>query len=130
MSLISTQLYFHAFLGRCDGVGGHHEGVGGLEELLGEVAGGIGGCSGEIAGSIGGKGEEFYDQHVGKVWRFEEGGDRNGGSGMDSPEESLGMEGIGRIRHGGIDKVEDCGNRLGDCRVDFEDEGCVLKSED
>ena len=35
------------------------------------------------------------------------------------------MEGIGRIRHGGIDKVEDCRNRLGDCRVDFENESRV-----
>ena len=53
------------------GVGGNHEGVGGLEEISGDVAGGIGGFSrvpGKMAGDIGGKGEEFYDQHVGKLW--------------------------------------------------------------
>ena len=79
------------------GVGRSHEGVGGLEEMLGEVAGGIGGFSGspeEVAEGIGGKGEEFHHQHVGKVWRFEEGGGRKGGSGMDSSAESLGTEGV------------------------------------
>ena len=48
-----------------------------------EVVGGIGRFSGEIAGGIGGKGEEFHDQHVGKVCRIEEGGDRKGGLGVD-----------------------------------------------
>ena len=56
--------------------------------MLGEVAGGIGGFSGEIAGGIGGNGDEYYDQHVGKVWRFEEGGGRKGGTGVDSSEGS------------------------------------------
>ena len=90
--------------------------------MLGKVAGGIAKLSGEIAGGIGGKGEEFHDQHVGKVWRFGKGGGRKGGSGMDSSEESLGMEGIDGSRHGGIDKVEDFRILLGDCSVDFEDE--------
>ena len=74
---------------------------------------------GEMAEGIGGKGEEFHDQHVGKVWRFEEGGGRKGGSGMDSSEESLGMKEIGRIgriKHGGIDKVEDCRKRSEGCK--------------
>ena len=59
MSLINTLLYLDEFLSSCDGVGGHHEGVGDLQEISGEVAGGIGGFSGEIAGGIGGKGEDF-----------------------------------------------------------------------
>ena len=51
----------------CNGVGGH-VGHGEMEsEGLGRAKGGIGGT-----------GEEYNDQHVGKVWRFEEGGDRKG----------------------------------------------------
>ena len=44
---------------------------------------------------------------------------------MDSSAESLGMEGIGRSRHGGIHKAEDCKILLGDCRVDLEEENCI-----
>ena len=101
---------------------------------MGDVAG-VGGCVrhsgtdseglGKANRGIGGKGDEYDDQHVGKVWRFEEGGDRKGGSGMDSSEERLGMERIDRSRHGGIDKVEDCRILLGDCRADFEEESCA-----
>ena len=97
--------------------------------MLGEVLGGIGGFSGEIAGGIGGKGDELNDQHVGKVWRFEEGVDRKGGIGVDSSEESSGTEGIDRSRHGGIDKVEDSRILLGDCTVILE-EGIVSQSAD
>ena len=71
-------------------VGGKHEGVGGLKDILG-IVGGIGGFSGsqgEMAESIVGKGVEFHDQHVGKAWRFEEEGDGKGGSGLDSSVES------------------------------------------
>ena len=74
-----------------------------------------------MAEGIGGKGVEFHYQHVGKVWRFEEDCGRKGGSGMESSAESLGTEGVCRIRHGGIDKVEDCRNRSEVCRVDFEE---------
>ena len=89
-----------------------------------EVVRGTGGFS-ELAAGIGGKGEEFHYQFVGKVWRIEEGGDRKGGSGVDSSAESIGMEGIDRSRHGGIDKAEDCRFMLGDCRVDLEEEKCI-----
>ena len=57
--------------------------------------------------------ERLHDQHVGRVRGFEEGGDRNGGSGLDSSAESLGTEGVCRNGHGGIDEVEDCRNLLG-----------------
>ena len=65
------------------GVGGDHEGVGGLKDVSG-VVGGIGGFSGCVSGivggiggfpgsqeeteeGIGGKGAEYNDQHGGKV---------------------------------------------------------------
>ena len=102
------------------GVGGEHEGAGGLKEASGQVVGGIGGFSGPSGkkeAGIGGKGEELHDQHVGRVWRFEEGGDRNGGSGLDSSVESSGTEGVCRNGQGGIE-VEDR-------RVDFAEEDCV-----
>ena len=92
------------------------------------MVGSIGGFSVSprvMAEGIGGKGEEFHDQHVGKAWRLKEGGGRKGGSGMDSSKESLGMEEICRIRHGGIDKVQDCRNRSEGCRVDFAEESRV-----
>ena len=57
--------------------------------------GGIGSFSGsreETAEGIGGKGVEFHDHHGGKVWRFEEEGDRNGGIGSDSSVEKVGPE--------------------------------------
>ena len=80
------QLYLDEFLSDCQlGVGGNHEGVGGLKDVSG-IVGGIGGFSGspgEMAEGIGGKGVEFCDQHVGEVWRFEEEGGRKGGSGME-----------------------------------------------
>ena len=63
---------------------------------------GVGGLSGETAGGIGGKGEEFHYQHVGKVCRFEEGGDRKGGIGVDSSEEKLETEGIDRSMSVGL----------------------------
>ena len=97
-------------------------GVGGLKECLGDVAG-VGGHVGhrgmdseglgKARGGIGGKGEEYDDQHVGKAWRFHEGGDRKRGIGVGSSEEKLGTEGIDRSRHGGIDKVEDQSILLG-----------------
>ena len=71
------------------------------------------------------KGVEFHDQHVGKVWRFEEGGGRKGGSGTDSSVESRGTEEVCRIRHGGIDRMVDSRNRSEGCRVDFWEEGRV-----
>ena len=48
-----------------------------------------------------------------------------GGSGLDSSAESLGMKGIDRSRNGGIDRVEDRRNHLGDCRVDVDVESRV-----
>ena len=115
-----------------------HDGVGGFEAIV--VRGvGVGGfvrgvCVGGFrdkrpggaSGGRGGKGEEYHEQHVGKVWKFEEGGDRNGGIGVDSSEEKLGKEDIDRSRSGGIDGsedsrilLEDCGGIVGteDCRV-------------
>ena len=123
LRIVCTQTYLDEWVRDCVVGFGGLSGHGG--PVLVEVAGGIGGFSGEIAGGIGGKGKEFHDQHVGKVRRCEEGGDRKGGLCMDSSEESLGMEGIDRSRHGGIDKVEDCRILLGDCRVAFEEESCV-----
>ena len=73
-----TQFVSYEFLNSCDGVGGHHEGVGSLDEIPGEIVGGICGFLGDNAGRIGGIDEGVLDQHVGKVWRFEEGGDRKG----------------------------------------------------
>ena len=129
IELINAQLYLDDLLSNCTaGVSGEHEGVGGLKESSGQVVGGIGGFSGPSGkkeAGIGGKGEELHDQHVGRVWRFEEGGDRNGGSGLDSSAESLGTEGVCRNGHGGIDEVEDCRNLLGDCRAEFAEGNCV-----
>ena len=71
------------------------------------------GPSGEKAGT-GGIGQELQDQHVGKVWTFEEGDDRNGGTGSDSSVENEGKEDVCRNGHGGIDS-----------RVDFAEEHCV-----
>ena len=42
---------------------------------------------GNTTGGIGGIGEKYGDQHGGKVWRFEEGGGRKEGIGVDSSEE-------------------------------------------
>ena len=58
-------------------------------------------------------GEEYNDQHVGKVWRFEEGGDRKGGIGVDSSEEKLETKGNDRSRTGGTDRSEDSWILLG-----------------
>ena len=101
------------------GVGGQCDGVGGLVEVSGQAVGGIGGFSGHLRekAGIGGKGEELHDQHVGKVWIFVEGGDRNGGSGLDSSVESSRTKGVCRNGQGGIE-VEDG-------RVDFAEEDCV-----
>ena len=99
-----------------------------MKESSGQVVRGIGGfsgLSGKKEAGIGGKGEELHDQHVGRVRRFEEGGDRRGGSGLDSSAESFGTEGVCRNGHGGIDGVEDRRNLLGDCRVDFAEVDCV-----
>ena len=132
IALIHTQLHSDEFFISCQlGVGGNHVGVGGLEDVLGDFAGGIGGfpgAPGEMVEGIGGKGVEFHDQHVEKVWRLVEGGDMKGGSGVESSAESLGMEGIGRIMHGGID-MEDSKNRLGDCRLILR-RNVALESED
>ena len=62
-------------------------GIGGFSESVGGI-GDFSGSQGEMAESAGGKRVEFHDQHVGKVWRFEEDGGRKGGSGMDSSAES------------------------------------------
>ena len=61
---------------------------------------------GEASGGRGGKGEEYNDQHGRQVWRFEavEG---NGGIGVDSSEEKLGLEDIDRSGIGGVDGLED-----------------------
>ena len=90
--LIKTQFALDELLKGCNGVGGH-VGHGGMEsEGLGKAKGGIGGI-----------GEEYEEQHVGKVWRFEEGGGSIGGTGVDSSEEKLGTDGIdSRILLGGI----------------------------
>ena len=73
-----------------------------------------------------GKGEESNDQHAGKVWRFEavEG---NGGIGVDSSEESLGMKDIDGNGAGGADEVEDS-IPLGNCKgtVGTEDRRVVV----
>ena len=92
---------------------------------MGKIAGGTGGFSGDIAGGVGGKGEEFHDQHVGRVWKFEEVGDRKGGTGVDSSEESLGTEEVDRIGHDVTDEAEDSRILLGDCRVVIEEENCI-----
>ena len=50
--------------------------------------GGQGESTGGASGGRGGKGEEYNEQHVGKVWRFEaEEGHRR--IGVDSSEEKL-----------------------------------------
>ena len=58
IALIHTHLNLDEFVNSCHlGVGGNHEGVGGLQEVLG-IVGGIGGFSGsagEMAEGIGGK---------------------------------------------------------------------------
>ena len=77
-----------------------------------EEVGGQGESPRGASGDRGGKGEEYHEQHVGKVWRFEEGGDRNGGTGVDS-EEKLRKEDIDRSRSGGIDGSEDSRILLG-----------------
>ena len=105
-----------------------HDGVGGFQadDVRGVGDGGQGESPEGASGGRGGKGEGYHEQHVGKVWRFEEGGDRNGGLGADSSEENLGKEDIDRSRSGGIDGSEDsrillegCGRIVGteDCRV-------------
>ena len=70
-------------------------GIGGFSGCVSGIVGGIGGFSGsqeEPEGGIGGNGVEFHDQHGGKVWRFEEEGDRNGGIGSDSSVDKVGPE--------------------------------------
>ena len=41
---------------------------------------------------------------------------------MDSSAENVATKEIGRIMHGGIDKVEDCRNRSAGCRVGLWEE--------
>ena len=120
-SSIKTQLYLDEFLRGCDGVGGLQ-----VDFVRGsEGVGGQGESPGGASGGRGGKGEESNDQHGGKVWRFEA-VRRNGGIGVDSSEEKLGLEVIDRSGIGGIDGLEDdrvmlgnCGRVVGteDCRV-------------
>ena len=119
--LACVQTYLDSVLHDCVGVGGQK---GFSEECEGIGNRGPGGAS----GGFGGIGAELKRHDGGKGWRIEEGGDRKGGSGLDSSAESLGMEGIDRSRSGGIEsedcgiESEDCGNRLESCRVDFVDE--------
>ena len=88
------------------------EGVGGIEaDSVGTVGVGslvgVGGFSGKIpGGDFGGKGVESKRQHGGKVWRFEAVG-RNGGLGVDSSEEKLGLEDIVGNEVGGDVELEE-----------------------
>ena len=117
--LAFVQTYLDDFVNDCV------EGVGGPKGLLGDIAG-VGGHVGhrgmdseglgKAKGGIGGIGEEHDDQHGGKVWRFEGGGGRKRGIGVDASEEKLRTEGIDRSRSGGIDGLEDRMTLLGDCR--------------
>ena len=113
---------FGPFLHDCVGVGGQNE--------LSEECEGLGSTGpGGASGGFGGIGAELQRQDGGKGWRIEEGGDRKGGSGLDSSTESLGTQGIDRSRSGGIEsedcgiESEDCRNRSEGSRVDFEEEG-------
>ena len=92
-------MLLEGFLKEChDGVGGFEAdfvrgvGVGGLLVRVG-VRGFRDESPGGASGERGGKGEESNDQLGGKVWRFEavEG---NGGIGVDSSEEELGLEDV------------------------------------
>ena len=60
-----------------------------------------GGSPGGATGWFGGIGIEYKDQHVGKVWRFEE-SVRNGGTGTDPPDEEVGSEDIEKDRIGAL----------------------------
>ena len=92
-----------------------HEGVGGIEaDSVGRVGVGclvrrvgFGGFRDAIpGGDSGGKGVESKRQHGGKVWRFETVG-RNGGIGVDSSEERLGLEDIAGNGVGGVVELEE-----------------------
>ena len=103
--LAYVQTYLGRFLHDSVGVGG--------QSRLSEECEGVGSNGPE--GASGGIGAELKRQDGGKGWRIEEGGDRKGGSGLDSSAESLGMEGIDRSRSGGIGTEEFCGLRCSCC---------------
>ena len=68
---------------------------------------GVGGNSlGKAKSTCGGKGVESNEEHGGKVWRFEAVG-RNGGTGLDSSEEELGLVEIDGNGFGGVVKMEE-----------------------
>ena len=112
ITLVETQECLDDVLNDC------HDGVGCVEADVvrgvgvgGVVRGvGVGGFRyknpGGASGGRGGKGEESNDQHGGKVWRFGAVG-RNGGIGVDSSDEVLGVEDIDRSGIGDIDGLED-----------------------
>ena len=84
---IETELAGHA------GVGGivDTSGFGAIVDRSGCCCAGVGGeSSGGASGKFGGKGVESNEQHGGKVWRFEA-VRRNGGTGLDSSDEELGL---------------------------------------
>ena len=84
-------------IGSSVGTGG--DDVGGLVGVGGDSSGG---ASGEICG----RGVESNEEHGGKVWRFEAVG-RNGGTGLDSSEEELGLVEIDGNGFGGVVKMEE-----------------------
>ena len=96
----------NGFLGKC------REGVGGIEVESGGMVGigglvGVGGCSsGGASGTSGGKGVECKRKHGGKVWRFEA-EDGNGGIGVDSSVEKVGMKDIAGNGFGGVVESEE-----------------------
>jgi hypothetical protein len=55
---------------------------------------------------MGGKGVESNEEHGGKVWSFEAVG-RNGGPGVDSSAEELGMKDIAGNGFGGVVESEE-----------------------
>ena len=128
---------------------GCHDGVGGFEADF--VRGvGVGGCAapagarGIGSGGRGGKGEGSNEHHGGKVWRCEA-VEENGGIGVDSSTEKLGLEDIDGNGVGGVDEVEDrilFGNSrrivgmkdcrvvvVEDCRTGGELKSCSIASE-
>ena len=149
VSVAEAQLFLNLFLTEC------HEGVGGIEVDSVGIVGiggfvGVGRFSGEIIYDIFRtrsqegilvKRVESKRQHGGKVWRFE-GAGRNGGIGVDSSENNLGLEDIAVNGLGGVVELEerimsgDCGTEdrrivvLEDCRIggklNFDDKSHML----
>ena len=76
--------------------------------------------SAEVRGGIG---KEYKDQHVGKVWRFEE-EVGNGGTGVDSSEASVGSDGVEMGRIGNEVRVF----VSADCRIQGS-EDCMIEEE-